>query len=96
MHTELANRIKLIRNRRNLSQERFGSKVGVSGKTISAYETGKATPPLKVLEKITSVYDVTLAGVNTKDLGKLEEMIKTVQQNLQQVWDIIGVRESRD
>jgi DNA-binding XRE family transcriptional regulator len=29
-----------------MSQDRFGKKIGVSGKTISAYETGKITPTL--------------------------------------------------
>jgi len=52
--------IKQIREERNLSQKRFGRKIGLTGKSISAYETGRCSPPLKVLENISNVYDVSL------------------------------------
>jgi len=49
---ECALKIKRTRLDKNMSQHRFGEKIGVSGKTISSYETGRAAPPLKVLEKM--------------------------------------------
>lgn len=47
--------IKTIRNRKNCSQKKLGSRVGVSEKTISAYERGKITPPLETFIKLLSV-----------------------------------------
>ncbi len=40
--------IKQLRKNKNLSQERLGRKVGVTGKTISAYETGNICPSIDV------------------------------------------------
>ena len=64
--TNVGEKIKSIRLKKNLSQERFGTKVGVSGKTISCYETGKVKPPLKILEKIARIYKIPFL---VSDLG---------------------------
>jgi len=65
----LSEKIKKLRMKMNMSQDRFGKKVGVSGKTVSAYERGVCTPPLKVLEKISTAYDASFTSMNlaTKD-----------------------------
>lgn len=75
-------RIKEIRSINKLSQKRFANKIGVSDKTISAYENGKITPPYRVLEKISDTYDVSMASFSDshqdivkKKLAKLEELI---------------------
>ena len=38
--------IKHIRDKRNLSQDKLGRKIGVCGKTVSAYEAGRIQPTL--------------------------------------------------
>ena len=43
----IAQKIKNIRLLKNLSQDRFGKKIGKSGKTISAYESGRCVPTLR-------------------------------------------------
>ena len=81
---EVANKIRSIRQRRNLSQRRFGIKIGVSGKTISAYEKGRCSPSLRILDSISQVYDVTFLhlkkgkGVHLKE--KLAEIKRTVEE----------------
>ena len=73
-----------------MSQERFGKKIGLSGKTISAYETFKATPPLYVLDRISQVYEVTLFDIphnQKKDLnnriGKIAVEVRELQSILE-------------
>jgi transcriptional regulator with XRE-family HTH domain len=63
MVSNVGNQIKRIRDKRNMSQERFGKKINLSGKTISAYETQKATPPLYVLERIAKIYSVNIFDI---------------------------------
>ena len=46
---DFGNKIKQFRLSKNMSQERFGKKIGLSGKSISAYETGICKPSLKVI-----------------------------------------------
>lgn len=60
MENAVGHQIKKIRSKHKLSQRRFGYKIGLTGKTISAYETGKCTPTLKVLDKIAQTYEVAI------------------------------------
>ncbi len=50
--TELALKIKSAREAAHLSQDALGGYIGVSDKSISAYEQSRSTPPLKKLQKI--------------------------------------------
>lgn len=50
--SELANRIREARRRAHLSQDDLGKFIGVSDKSISAYEQGRSTPPIHKLKKI--------------------------------------------
>jgi transcriptional regulator with XRE-family HTH domain len=90
MQNDIGNKIKDIRNRHNLSQERFGSKVGLSGKTISSYETGRSTPPLKVLEDISDKYSVPLlVNATNKNFEYRDKIlrIRTMLSELESVFD---------
>lgn len=74
--------IKQIREKKNLSQDRFGKKLGLSGKTISAYETGKCTPPLKVMEEISIVYDTNISLKDNRErlIQKLSQIKSCVSE----------------
>ena len=74
--------IKKIRNEKGMSQERFGEKIGVSGKSISAYETGKVIPPIKILNKISNTYEETIKTPNIKTKGVLLEKLELLQLEL--------------
>jgi repressor LexA len=77
---EIAKKIKEIRLERNLSQDRFGKKIGVSGKTVSAYENGKCTPTFSVLDSISQVYDVTFLHLKKSKEEQLREKIQNVRE----------------
>jgi len=78
--------IKKLRGELNLSQKRFGEKVGISSKTISAYETGRIIPPLKVMEKIAKTYNFGLGETPTFMTNKKAlEAIQNLQQQLKEL-----------
>lgn len=89
MYTDIGPRIKSIRETKNLSQRRFGKKIGLSAKTISAYETGRIIPSYSVLEKISQTYDVTVVNfsrskrleLNNK-INQIEELLIEIKLNL--------------
>ncbi|KKU49160.1 MAG: DNA-binding helix-turn-helix protein [candidate division WWE3 bacterium GW2011_GWB1_47_11] len=64
--SRIGDKIKTLRLSHKLSQRRFGEKLGISGKTVSAYETGRSLPSLKVMENISSAY--TTKKFNNKGL----------------------------
>jgi transcriptional regulator with XRE-family HTH domain len=50
--SELSKRIRSAREHARLSQQELGNGIGVSDKSISAYEKGRSHPPLENLRKI--------------------------------------------
>lgn len=50
--TQLGKRIKEARQRSGFSQQQLAKVIGVSDKTISAYEVGRVEPPLDTLDKL--------------------------------------------
>uniref|UniRef100_A0A7C4XVD9 NUDIX domain-containing protein n=1 Tax=candidate division WWE3 bacterium TaxID=2053526 RepID=A0A7C4XVD9_UNCKA len=95
--------IRMARVQAGLSQKDFARKLGVSDKTISAYETGRAIPPTKALSKIASIAGLSLSelmGVKEKDgegalskkLDLLAEKISDIAQQTRKSMDtFVGV-----
>ncbi len=85
----IGEKIREIRNRKNLSQKRFGEKIGISGKSISAYETGKCTPPLKILECISKEYDESIIQLRDDRRKDLTEKIKYIKESISEIENIL-------
>jgi transcriptional regulator with XRE-family HTH domain len=85
----ISSKIREIRFRNNLSQERFGMKIGVTGKCISAYETGKCNPPLKILEAISKTYDAAILHLKASKKEELEEKLKSIKDSLLEIEEIL-------
>lgn len=52
---QLPSRLKHARQKAQLSQKELGEKLGISEMAISAYETGRAIPPIPALKKISEI-----------------------------------------
>lgn len=87
----VAHSIKDLRLKTKLSQKRFGYKVGISGKTISAYETGKCIPPLKVLERLSQTYKVSISTFTVSNDELLIEKIKRLQEDINEISKVMSL-----
>lgn len=85
----LAKKIKSIRERFDLSQARFGSKIGLTGKTISAYENGRCVPPLRVLEKISSVYGEYFISTTDVQRKSFETKLFTIKKYIEDIENLL-------
>jgi transcriptional regulator with XRE-family HTH domain len=85
----IAQKIKNIRALKNLSQDRFGKKIGKSGKTISAYESGRCVPTLKVLDDISQVYDVTFIHTNNDRKEQLKRKLDYLKTTIRDIESVI-------
>ena len=85
MQDIIAKKIKEIRYKSNLSQDRFGKKIGLTGKAVSAYETGRSTPPLKVLDSISKVYNTPLISMREEQKTDLDNKIRIIEEYLNEV-----------
>ena len=78
----IAKRIKEIRNDLNLSQDRFARRIGLTGKTISAYENGRCVPTLKILDKITATYGQPFLTAGAADKNNFAQKLNLIKQYL--------------
>jgi transcriptional regulator with XRE-family HTH domain len=65
--SELAKRIRTARENAHLSQQELANGIGVSDKSISAYEKGRSYPPLKNLQKISDATNHPLTYFTQED-----------------------------
>jgi 8-oxo-dGTP diphosphatase len=80
--------IKRARISTGLSQKELAKKLGVSDKTVSAYETGRAVPPTSVLTKISTITGKSLSELlglkkNDKD-NEISKKLDSIEMQLTQ------------
>lgn len=63
--SKIGDRIKLVRKDQMLTQEDFGSQIGVKGNTVTGYEKGTRSPSDAVLNSICLVFDVNQTWLRT-------------------------------
>ncbi len=84
---ELAKRIRQARTNSHLSQDELGKYIGVSDKSISAYEQGRSTPPLSKLKKIADSTDHPLSYFTQEENGSalLTSKLASIERELLEV-----------
>lgn len=68
---DFGERLKLLRNRADLSQSQLAQRIGVTKGMISSYETSMRMPSYSILLKIAGLFNVStdyLLGVNERDM----------------------------
>lgn len=56
----LGNKIKLLREELNISQEKLAQKINVSSSTIAMYETNKRQPNYETLLKLSEIFECSI------------------------------------
>lgn len=85
------------RKEKNLTQEQLASKLGLSNKTISKYETGRSMPDYAIITNLCQILDITIGelingqedGDNTKD--QLMDLLKRIQELEKQKDMLLGI-----
>lgn len=90
----LAHKIRYARRNKNLSQKKLGKKLELSEMAISAYETGRATPPWPTLKKISDITGFSLEYFTEKknknvSLESLDKNIKKIQKGVSKILKIL-------
>lgn len=66
---DFAERLRLLRMRKNLSQQQLADKLGISNSTVSMYERGERQPNLEMLEAIGDFFNVDTDYLLGKETG---------------------------
>ncbi len=67
----LGNNLKVLRRRKNLTQDEAAEKIGISRTKINAYENGHSEPTLESLSLLSGFYQVNIDTLIKVDMGKL-------------------------
>lgn len=92
----LADRIRAARQRASLSQDELGKILGISDKTISAYEVGRAVPPLPKLIKIADVTHHPISYFSDESPGlriEIEDRLQVIEKLLGEVKNLLVTKK---
>ncbi|WWR14698.1 helix-turn-helix transcriptional regulator [Lachnospiraceae bacterium JLR.KK008] len=67
----IGNRIKMLRTENNMTQKELSSKLGLTPKMVSFYETSQRMPPIDIILKLVTIFDVSsdyLLGLTNTNL----------------------------
>ena len=81
MDNKLGNIISELRNKKNLTQKELADKLGISDKAVSRWETGKSSPDLDMLFRISKFFNVSFENLLTArmvDDGTDDELMQDI------------------
>lgn len=80
----LAKNIKRARSLFGLTQKELADKLGISDKTISAYETGRAVPPTPALAKIAEITKVSMSEMvgEVEEKDEISKRLRKIEQTI--------------
>lgn len=86
--------LKLLRKGKGITQEQLAETLGVSGRTVSRWETGFNMPDLDILIQIADYYDVEIKEVLDGE-RKSESMNKEMEETVLKVADYSNLEKRR-
>jgi len=98
MLDKFAERLKIARETKNISQRKLGMLLGLSDKAISAYESGRTYPPLDTLLKMSKELGKPVnyfLDENTKEMsliGKIDTLsfqVKDLSEELESMREVL-------
>jgi transcriptional regulator with XRE-family HTH domain len=93
--SELAKRISAARSNAHLSQHELGESIGVSDKSISAYEKGRSQPPLENLRKIAHAtsHPLTYFTQEETEAGEIAAKLSSIERELAEVKQLLKAKK---
>lgn len=69
----IGNRVKTLRNKHHMTQKELSAKLGLTPKMVSFYESSQRMPPIDIILKLVSIFDVSsdyLLGLSNTELSE--------------------------
>lgn len=77
----MSNRLRELRNKKNLTLTQLGKKVGLANNTLSQYETGKREPRLETWQKLASFFGVSVSYLQGIEAYSENDIFKIMQDS---------------
>lgn len=88
-------KLKQARKDAELSQDEFGAKIGVSRRSVTAYENGVSTPKPATIRKMAQVLDVTVEYL-TNDETNDTEAGRTREDRMEEAREKFGSKGAKE
>ena len=85
--------LKQLRKEKGITQEEFAEKIGVSGRTVSRWETGSNMPDISLLVEIADFYDVDVREI-IEGVKKSEMMNEEIRDTAEKMADYAGAEKA--
>ena len=84
--------LKELRKEQNLTQEQFAEQLGVSGRSVSRWETGINMPAISLLVEIAEFYDISISEIidGERESEKMNEEVKETALKLSDYTETIN------
>lgn len=88
---ELAKRIREARTSMHFSQAKLAKEIGVSDKSVSAYEQGRSLPPFDKLKKIAAHTDKPLSYFTEETTEEITivSKLQTIERELEAIKNLL-------
>lgn len=90
-------RLKQLRNEKNLTQEELAKYIGTTRATLASWETGRREPDMETLRKLSDYFNVTLDWLigNTDIRNQADEITDAISDDpeLAEFWNDLKQRE---
>ena len=75
--------LRTLRKEKNLTQEQFAEQMGVTGRTVSRWETGNNMPDISLLTEISDFYDVSIPElINGERKSEMKEEVREIANRM--------------
>ncbi|MDT2674301.1 helix-turn-helix transcriptional regulator [Enterococcus dongliensis] len=75
------NRIKELREEKNLTQKELAQKIGISDASVNKYEKNTMNPKIDKLEKMAEIFDVSVAYISGKGTSDNKNKLKELRES---------------
>jgi len=87
--------LKELRKQQKLTQEQLGEKIGVTGKTVSRWETGTYLPPVECLKLLSEFYDISINELLAGERLSEDSYSQAAEENISAALEQLEQRHKR-
>jgi len=92
---KIGNFLKELRKQNNMTQEQLGEKIGVTGKTVSRWETGTYLPPVECLKLLSEFYDISINELLAGERLSEDSYSQAAEENISAALEQLEQRHKR-
>ena len=84
--------IATLRKEKNMTQQELATKIGVTDRAISNWETGRRLPDYSLLKNISDTLDISINDLLAGEKIKEKDLVKKTDENINNLTELINLK----